>query len=50
MHIYIYVVSYGRDMWPLTLRKEHRVCVFDNRVLKKISGLDTINWRMEKTA
>jgi len=50
MHIYNSVVLYGSDTWPLKPRKEHRVCVFKNMVLKKIYGLDRINWRMEKTA
>jgi hypothetical protein len=27
------------ETWSLTLRKEHRLRVFDNRVLKRIFGL-----------
>jgi len=50
MHIYNSVVLHGCDTWPLTPRKEHRVCVFDNMVLRQISGFDRMNWRMEKTA
>jgi hypothetical protein len=32
------VVLYGCKNWSLTLRKEHRLRVFENRVLRKISG------------
>ena len=32
------VVLYGCETWSLTLRKEHRLRVFDNRVLKRIFG------------
>jgi hypothetical protein len=31
------VVLYGRETWSLTSRKEHRLVVFENRVLR-ISG------------
>jgi hypothetical protein len=31
-------VLYGCDTWSLTLREEHTLRVFDNRVLKKIFG------------
>jgi PAS domain-containing protein len=30
---------YGRETWSLTLREEHRLSVFDNRVLRRIFGL-----------
>jgi hypothetical protein len=30
------VVLYGCEAWSLTLRKEHRVRVFENRVLRRI--------------
>ena len=30
------VVLYGCETWSLTLRKEHRLRVFENRVLKRI--------------
>ena len=30
------VVLYGRETWSLTLREEHRLRVFENRVLRKI--------------
>jgi hypothetical protein len=32
------VVLYGCGTWPLTLREEHRLRVFENRVLRRISG------------
>jgi len=31
-------VLYGCKTWPLTLREEHRLRVFENRVLRKIFG------------
>jgi hypothetical protein len=30
------VVMYGRETWSLTLREEHRLRVFENRVLRRI--------------
>jgi hypothetical protein len=33
------VVLYGSETWSLTLREEHRLRVFENRVLRKIFGL-----------
>jgi hypothetical protein len=32
------VVLYGCETWSLTLRKEHRLNVFENRVLTRIFG------------
>ncbi|KDR20390.1 hypothetical protein L798_04924, partial [Zootermopsis nevadensis] len=32
------VVLYGCDTWSLTLREEHRLQVFENRVLRRIFG------------
>jgi hypothetical protein len=32
------VISYGCETWSLTLREEHRLRVFENRVLRKIFG------------
>jgi hypothetical protein len=32
------VVLYECETWPLTLREEHRLRVFENRVLRKIFG------------
>jgi hypothetical protein len=33
------VVLYGCETWSLTLREEYRLRVFENRVLRKMSGL-----------
>jgi hypothetical protein len=35
------VVLYGCETWSLTLREEHRLRVFENRVLRKIFGQKT---------
>ena len=32
------VVLYGCETWSLTLREEHRLRVFENRVLRRIGG------------
>jgi hypothetical protein len=32
------VVLYGCEMWSLTLREEHRLRVFENKVLRRIFG------------
>jgi hypothetical protein len=32
------VVLYGYEAWPLTLREERRLRVFENRVLRKVFG------------
>jgi hypothetical protein len=32
------VVLYGCENWSLTLREEHRLRVFENRVLRRIFG------------
>jgi hypothetical protein len=32
------VVLYGRKTWSLTLRGDHRLRVFENRVLRRIFG------------
>jgi hypothetical protein len=32
------VVLYGCETWPLTLMKDHRLRVFENRVLRRIFG------------
>jgi hypothetical protein len=43
------VVLYGCETWSLTLRNKHRLRVFENRVLRRISGpkreKDTGAWR-----
>jgi hypothetical protein len=33
------VVLYGCETWSLTLREEHKLTVFENRVLRRIVGL-----------
>jgi hypothetical protein len=33
------VVLYGCETWSVTLREEHRLRVFENRVLRRIFGL-----------
>jgi hypothetical protein len=32
------VVVYGCEIWSLTLREEHRLRVFENRMLRRIFG------------
>jgi hypothetical protein len=32
------MVLYGCETWPLTLREEHRLRVFENKVLRRIFG------------
>jgi hypothetical protein len=32
------LVLHGCETWSLTLREEHRLVVFENRVLRRISG------------
>jgi hypothetical protein len=32
------VVLYGCEIWSLTLREEHRLRVFENRMLRRIFG------------
>ena len=32
------VVSYGCETWSLTLREEHRLRLFENRVLRRVFG------------
>jgi hypothetical protein len=32
------VVLYGCEAWSLTIREEHRLRVFENRILKQIFG------------
>jgi hypothetical protein len=32
------VVLYGCETWSLTLREEHRLRVFENRLLRRIVG------------
>jgi hypothetical protein len=35
------VVLYGCETWSLTLREEHRLRVFENRMLRRIFGPKT---------
>jgi hypothetical protein len=46
------VVLYGCEAWSLTLREEHRLRVFENRVLRRIflSKERFSDRRLEKTA
>jgi hypothetical protein len=37
-NIILPVVLYGCETWSLTVREEHRLRVFDNRVLRRIFG------------
>ena len=34
----LWLVLYGCETWSLTLREEHRLRVFENRVLRKVFG------------
>jgi hypothetical protein len=43
------VVLYGCETWSLTLREEHRLRVFENRVLRRIFGPKR-DRRLEKAA
>jgi hypothetical protein len=47
--IFLPVVLYGCETWSLTLREEHRLRVFENRVLRRIFGPKrddmTVDWR-----
>jgi hypothetical protein len=47
-NIILPVVLYGCETWSLTLREEHRLRVFENRVLRRIFG--SRNGRLEKVA
>jgi hypothetical protein len=38
VHIILPMVLYGCETWSLTLREEHRLGVFENRVLRRIFG------------
>ena len=39
------VVLYGFETWSLTLKEEHRLRMFENRVLRKIYGPKKEEWR-----
>jgi hypothetical protein len=36
--IFLPLILYGCETWSLTLREEHRLRVFENKVLRKIFG------------
>jgi hypothetical protein len=36
--INLFVLLYGCESWSLTLREEHRLRVFENRLLRRIFG------------
>jgi hypothetical protein len=38
MHYNLACFGYGYETWSLTLRAEHRLTVFENRVLRRIFG------------
>jgi hypothetical protein len=46
------VVLYGCETWSLTVREEHKLRVFENRVLRRIFGpkWNEVVGRVEKTA
>jgi hypothetical protein len=46
------VVLYWCETWSLILREEHRLRVFENRVLRRIFGpkRDDVTGRVQKTA
>jgi hypothetical protein len=46
------VVLCGCENWSLTIREKHRLDVFENRLLRRMSGLksDINSRRLEKTA
>jgi hypothetical protein len=50
--IILSVVLYGCQTWSLTLREEHRLGVFENRVLRRIfePKRDEVTGRMEKNS
>jgi hypothetical protein len=37
-HVTVPVVLYGCETWSLTLREEHRLRVFENKLLRRIFG------------
>ena len=37
-NIILPIVLYGCETWSLTLREEHRLRVFENRVLRRVFG------------
>ena len=43
--IILSVVLYGSETWSLTLREECRIRVFENRILRRIFGPKSGEWR-----
>jgi hypothetical protein len=46
--VILLVLLYGRETWSLTLRKVHRLRVFENRALRRITGSkreENCSWR-----
>jgi hypothetical protein len=48
--IIVPVVLYGCETWSVTLREEHRLRVFENRVLRRIFGSKRDEGRMKEVA
>jgi len=48
--ISLLVVLYGCKTWSLTLREEHTPSVVENRVLRRVFGLerDEVTWELRK--
>jgi hypothetical protein len=44
------MVLYGCETWSLILREEHRLRMFENRLLRRIFGPKIAEVRLEKTA
>jgi hypothetical protein len=42
--ILLLMVLYGCDTWSLTLREEHRLRVFESRVLRRLFGSKRDEW------
>jgi len=36
LYLYFYTCFYGYETWSITLREEHRLKMFENRVLRRI--------------
>jgi hypothetical protein len=45
------ILVYGCDAWPFRLREEHRLRMFENRVLRRMFRLkrEEVGGRLEKT-
>jgi hypothetical protein len=50
INIILPVVLYGLETWSVTSREEHRLKVFENRVLRKVFGLEGGSKKTEKSA